>query len=804
MKVTIFQNIKVTSSPFVRDVTHVLDRIKNGNSRETVDSVRFETSKEKQNQYKQQLPSICFSGTFGRRSAEGLKVHSGLICLDFDNFPDEATVIAAREVLIADRFVFALFRSPSYIGLKVLVKIPPSKENHKSYFDALGSYYSSPDFDSLGEYFDKVTSDVSRVCYESFDPELYHNPDSELWVEGEEVDLSDLGTDMPILPITSDNRIIQNLLTWWEKKYGKRKGERNSNLFKLAIAMHDFGVPKSECSNTLVPFQEKDFGEKEIGAIIHSAYKDQSTFGSRFFEDFSTRRNIEKEVVNGRSISQIRKLFPKVNNIEIVTEKLKDTIVVDDFWTYDEKGKFHVVDHKFKKYIQSKFVFKYFPNAESNPVFIQINENKVKIIGVKQVKDMVLKDLEVRPMIGMIPFDSMASQTKYFTEEYLSFLDTIQIDLKKDTSTEGFLYYKDKVLKVTEKGTDLIDYIDLGGYVWENQIIDRVFQKADSEGCDFNRYVWLISGKDDERYKSIRSTIGYMLHSFKTRANNKAVILNDEVISDNPNGGSGKGIFAQALGYIKRISIIDGKRYNPDGNFALQTVSPDCQILLFDDIKKNFPFESIFSLITEGITLEKKNKDAIKIPVSDSPKVLISTNYTLGGSGGSHERRKHELELSSHFGSHHTPLDEFGHMLFDDWADDEWLKFDNAMVECLQIHLTDGLLSYNHKNLHIRKFIKDTSSEFYEWVTDGNIPLNFMFSRAEKFEAFVQEYPDMKNNSWKLSQKRFKGWIDSYADFKGLYHDSSLKDGAGNRWSLIRIIDGYVPELVEEKSEPPF
>ena len=40
--------------------------------------------------------------------------------------------------------------------------------------------------------------------------------------------------------------------------------------------------------------------------------------------------------------------------------------------------------------------------------------------------------------------------------------------------------------------------------------------------------------------------------------------------------------------------------------FPYQTVSTDAQVLAFDDAKKNFKFEQLFSLITEGITLEYK------------------------------------------------------------------------------------------------------------------------------------------------------------------------------------------------------
>ena len=52
------------------------------------------------------------------------------------------------------------------------------------------------------------------------------------------------------------------------------------------------------------------------------------------------------------------------------------------------------------------------------------------------------------------------------------------------------------------------------------------------------------------------------------------------------------------------------------------------------------------AVVTEGLTLEKKNKDAIKIPFSKSPKVAITTNYAIKGKGSSFERRKWELRVS--------------------------------------------------------------------------------------------------------------------------------------------------------------
>ena len=49
------------------------------------------------------------------------------------------------------------------------------------------------------------------------------------------------------------------------------------------------------------------------------------------------------------------------------------------------------------------------------------------------------------------------------------------------------------------------------------------------------------------------------------------------------------------------------KAFDFSKSFAYQLVSADTQILCFDDVKKYFDFERLFSVVTEGLTLEKKN-----------------------------------------------------------------------------------------------------------------------------------------------------------------------------------------------------
>ena len=777
--VTVFKKITATSAGFYRDLEWVLDRIKNGHSKETIGLIRIEKDKKKRDALKMELPSICFSGTFKTRAISGLKKHSGLICLDFDAFPDEDTLQAWRDTLEGDEYTMALFTSPSGNGLKVIVQIPEEPENHKAYFDALKKHYDC-------EYFDVSTSDVSRVCYQSWDEDLVYNPDALIWIEKEEIDLEEVVNVVPTVKVKSESRIINVLHTWWTKKFGSNKGSRNSNLYKFAASLNDYGVDKMEAENHLLQFAQDDFPSREIQKIVSSAYSKTEAHGTKFLEDHVAKSKIEKMVRTGKNQSQMLREMPKLTKeeMELAVGDVKDNMSITDFWEYNDKGKIVISPHKYKLFLEQNQLFKFFPEGSNSFVFVQIESNLLSDTSPQRIKDFILSYLMNRSDIGFMPYDYMANQTRLFKEDYLSMLDTANVQLKEDTADSCFIYYKNCALEVKKDGVEKIDYVDLDGFVWEHHVIDRDFdqivKKKKGETGMYEKFVWLAANKDQQRFNSLRSVAGYLMHSYKTSANNKAIIFNDETVTDNPNGGSGKGLFCNGVSQMKRVSVLDGKQFNFEKSFAYQTVSTDTQVLLFDDVKKNFAFENLFSLITEGITLEKKNKDAIHIPVQKSPKIVINTNYTIGGIGGSFERRKFEVEMSDYFGYHHTPADEFGCMLFDDWSDEEWVAFDCFMIECIQYYLENGLVAHEFNNLELRKFIKETCSEFNEWSSDrDNLKIGQRLDKKGLFEDFTDQYSDYKK---KLTQRTFTKWLESF----GKKNDYDTTQGKShNRWIMF-------------------
>ncbi len=294
-EVTIFRNISSTATPYHKDVTVVLERIKSGVDLHLVNQIRFEKDKEKRNSLKRGLPSICFSGKFRQRSASGLIKPSGLIALDFDGYKNQEELLLHKKAFESSKekskYTFACFISPSNLGLKVIVKIPPSEKDHKAYFKALQEFYNN-------EHFDASTSDVSRVCYSSADSTLYYNPDSEIWTEMEHNESYDLAHTVPVLKLKTDIGIVSNLQKWFDKKYNMSEGDRNNSLFKFASAFNDFGVSQAECERYLQnKYKSKTFPEREILTLIKSAYKKPG--GTKFFEDKQALDLIERQIRSG-------------------------------------------------------------------------------------------------------------------------------------------------------------------------------------------------------------------------------------------------------------------------------------------------------------------------------------------------------------------------------------------------------------------------------------------------------------------------------------------------------------------------
>jgi hypothetical protein len=480
-----------------------------------------------------------------------------------------------------------------------------------------------------------------------------------------------------------------------------------------------------------------------------------------------------------RAKDDLRKRFNMVDN--------------EEFWSTTEKGNYSLNNKRFKDFLESNDFFKNSPNEGSTFDFIHKDGIFLKIVYEKDMKDFVIDWVE-RNKCDEGVFNLITGNLKFFKRDYLSLLKSKPIKTLKDTKDNCFLYYQNCIVNITKQGRSVMSYSEIDSGVWRDQVINRDYFPIDHHPSEYRQFIWKISGQNEQKYKAFQTVIGYLLHSHKTNSNNKAIVFNDEVISENPNGRSGKGVFWNALKHLRKVQSLDGKTFDFNKSFPYQNVSTDCQVLVFDDVRKNFNFENLFSVITEGITIEYKGKDSIKLDVTESPKIIITTNYTINGDSASFLARKYEVEMSSYFNDKYTPLHEFGHQLFNDWDQEEWSRFDNYMMECVQIYLENGLIEMPLFNLAYRKLVNEISDEML--IFFNSIDKNEWLKVKTVYDNLLDSFPELRKRN--ISQNIMTRNLKKFCEFYDFNFESSYSGGIGK--IKIEVID----ELTKPEEECPF
>jgi Protein of unknown function (DUF3987)/VirE N-terminal domain len=129
----------------------------------------YKKAKQAVDALKKQLPAVTWSGTFSQRANDKLVQHSGLLCADLDSLgPLKAEV---RVQLARSPHVVTVFDSPSGDGLKAVFRVPADAAKHMGSFRAVGRHV----LELTGIQVDQSGKDVARLCFMSYDPELYRN-----------------------------------------------------------------------------------------------------------------------------------------------------------------------------------------------------------------------------------------------------------------------------------------------------------------------------------------------------------------------------------------------------------------------------------------------------------------------------------------------------------------------------------------------------------------------------------------------------------------------------------------------------
>ncbi|MBF0342776.1 MAG: toprim domain-containing protein [Nitrospirae bacterium] len=434
-------------------------------------------------------------------------------------------------------------------------------------------------------------------------------------------------------------------------------------------------------------------------------------------------------------------------------------------------------------------------------ILIKIKDNIVEEYDISAIKNYVFTHyLDILPE-RISPFFTKEDLRKklidginvYIETGKLDALPVVVIDFLRDKKDASYFFYRNGFVEVTRDRLTLKDYKELPQPIWKSQLIDRDISLIDIDKLKTFSFVQFTRNIctdcetfDEKRYTSLLTVLGYLLNNYTDLTYQRAVILSDSTIDATPEGGTGKGILCNAIAKMRNIAQIDGKNIDLDNQFALQSINLDTNVVWFDDISKKFPFERLFSYITEHYSFERKNKDRYNFEPDKNLKTIITTNYSVKGEGTSFERRKFEFELYNYYNAITTPESEFGEIFFASWDNIKWNLFYNFMLRCVQVYLANNsrMLSYSSDTLQKKKLSNEVGHDFIEYA--DSLPRNQKILILEAYDNFVSEYYS-DSQKRKFSKVKFGKHLKAYCVHKGLTLETQLsRDGnMVNRYYFI-------------------
>jgi hypothetical protein len=463
--------------------------------------------------------------------------------------------------------------------------------------------------------------------------------------------------------------------------------------------------------------------KKSALSLLNAGYGERkSRYGDKLERDvFEKRSNgVPKE-------EQLTMLVKKYDKSVDEAKEIIDRLDMEwgenirEFWdSVEKRGRIEAVIKldRLQRFLTDRGGFKLYFYEPNSIIYrmVRVLDGMVVESSTEQIKKFIKNYINRLPSsfdAGLEPQSLMETIYKganqYFSDNFFEFFERADLKFLSDKKEEAYIPFSNGVVRVTKDGLSLLEYGSIKEVIWKSQVINHhIYIENDFEykNVEYYKFIERICDFDTDRIIYAISLIGYLLHKYKDPARPFAVILCEETENEAKGGGTGKGIFNKALGYINRLVVVDGKNFKVDKNFAFQRVDLDTRLLAIEDTRRNVDFEGFYSIITEGITVEKKNKDELRIHYKDSPKVIFTTNYTIPNAGNHAKRRQKVFEFSGYFSPQRTPEDEFGHKLFDDWDKDEWNRFYNFMFHCMIDYLDNGVTEVPPSDKIVRKQIK--------------------------------------------------------------------------------------------------
>ena len=567
-------------------------------------------------------------------------------------------------------------------------------------------------------------------------------------------------------------------------------------------------------------------------------------------KDFRDYLNYFEDTDKGYIANEFKKLLAVPENCNFITK--------------NERNQLRINPINLNYFLNCNNYFVYRDNIserignDDSGILVHIKGNIVSMPESSEVRRFCMEYLKAKGTT--LEALSLVKNTTMLSANELRKTDIKPLNFTKHGKEYQFFFFENTAVKVSTQGIEVIPNSKVQNYVFENNIIKRPFQKlintffepcTDKNGrkrvhitennCDFMNFLingsrvfwekeylynsnsWGMSFSLNSSYLTEEEqitqeqhflgkcyAIGYMLHRYNSPDFAKFVYIVDDTIKDNntdANGGTGKSLCVKGIQQLAKCFSIDGKRRKLfEDEHLYGTLDERHDVIYFSDMLSYHSFENLFSVITDGISINPKNRDSKFLPFEKSPKIMGTFNYGLSSNSDADLRRILFVTFSSYYhyrndtmGREWQPKDDFKHRLFDDWESSQWALFYNFMLRCVHFYILNMNTPYYSptQNIEINNLKASIGDSFELWADEYFLEdkLNTYISKKDAYEDCRRTLPLMK------SPHAFKQKLQSYCKLKGLVFNpkelQTSKDGRIIQKAYINTPDGQKATTIE-------
>lgn len=377
--------------------------------------------------------------------------------------------------------------------------------------------------------------------------------------------------------------------------------------------------------------------------------------------------------------------------------------------------------------------------------------------------------------------NKIANDNFNFIQKSYLLIDPIPLTYHRDSRNTFGVAFKNGFAEYNKNTIEVVtsEYKEVDGFFAPHITQEREFEyKEDEDASVFQLFLTMAStGKnplkedltetDKETFEKFCLMYGYLIHQYKDESFNPAIILSDAGANDQTrNGGRGKSLFTKAIAEIRNVMLKGGAEFDPTYLFNFADLTKAEDVFIIDDVPAGFNYNALYTQISGGINCQRKGKPAQLIPFKESPKFIITTNwsYRVEENSTSTERRFYEFQFSDFFNIKNTPKKVFNQTLFEDWDAQEWNRFYNFSFYCVALFLENGLqrITYNKTEDNFRAFFNnDVILEELERILNELMNIQNEFSVSDFLNIYKRYDNNLRFENY-FHSRNTKSLIDVY------------------------------------------